>query len=878
MEVFLCVHLAVRAIFHGQKSVLLCERVASVLSSMYRIASGLLSWARQRPKLTALILYAFLAILFFSPGLLPGHTTSGADYLWNAAPWNTVRPKSVPQVSFNPPLFGSNDQLVDPVTVFGPFLEYTRSQLPHIPLWDPYIMAGTPYLADMQSAVFSPFSIPAYVLPFWWSLSVIAVLKLLVAAMGAFLLARALRMRFAGAFVAGTVFGFGLFMVAWLPWPLANVFPFIPWLLLASERVVQRPGAISGAGLAVVVALQFFGGHPESSFQALFATGAFFVLRVLQSRGGGVVKSMKAAAHQGRSRLAALGRTTRGPLITFILALVAGTALAAIVIVPFLELLHNSNDLSARPRSGVYVQPKYFLATLLPGYYPTAFEIETAFYAGALPLILSVIALLRPRVERVAVAGFAAVSLLVVLGIQPFFGIVGHAPGFDLTYVSRLTILYLLGVALLAGWGLDDLVRRRPVKAVAPVTGIVTAGLLILPVIVVIASHGTSIRFLGHALRAAFGFIAWPKPGMHNALPVIHLAGLIVWVVVASAAGVLLYLRMRRGLATWLFAVLAVVLVVGDLFQAGMGENPAIPDSHAEQPITPAIRFLEEQRPARYVAVTPTVGVNPLPPDVNINYGLYDARGYDYPVDKHFALLWTRYVAGPTPLLWLDTPAVPLLNLELDPTALRVLSLLGVRDILQQKGQPPPTVTDLRAVYRGPDATIYANDDALPRVWLVDGEDVVRGEDAALTQVVSARFDPRKVVITETRLRGLSQGASEGSSPGEAHLSRYGAEQVTIEAHANRLSELVLSDLCYPGWHATVDGHPARIDRVDYLLRGVTLPPGTHRVEFSYDPASFRIGWVVSLVALLTVAGMTIFAVRRRRRGSLVRSHAHRRS
>ena len=108
--------------------------------------------------------------------------------------------------------------------------------------------------------------------------------------------------------------------------------------------------------------------------------------------------------------------------------------------------------------------------------------------------------------------------------------------------------------------------------------------------------------------------------------------------------------------------MLAILLVVGDLFQAGMGENPAIPESHAVQPATPAIRYLQKQRPARFVAVAPYIGVNPLPPDVNIDFGLYDARGYDLPVIERFSEMWSRYVGPPTPLLPLDTPAVPILN------------------------------------------------------------------------------------------------------------------------------------------------------------------------------------------------------------------------
>jgi uncharacterized membrane protein YfhO len=59
---------------------------------------------------------------------------------------------------------------------------------------------------------------------------------------------------------------------------------------------------------------------------------------------------------------------------------------------------------------------------------------------------------------------------------------------------------------------------------------------------------------------------------------------------------------------------------------------------------------------------------------------------------------------------------------------------------------------------------------------------------------------------------------------------------------------------------ATVDLH-----RVDYLLRGTTLPAGHHRVEFSYAPSSWRVGWIVTLLALAGLAAMLVVGVRRRR-------------
>ena len=194
--------------------------------------------------------------------------------------------------------------------------------------------------------------------------------------------------------------------------------------------------------------------------------------------------------------------------------------------------------------------------------------------------------------------------------------------------------------------------------------------------------------------------------------------------------------------------MLAILLVIGDLFQAGMGENPAIPDSHAVQPATPAIT-LSAGSAARALRRSCSVHrTNPLPPDVNIGFGLYDARGYDLPVIQRFGEMWSRYVGPPTPLLPLDTAAVPILQLVLKPESLRILSLLGVTDLLEQKGETPLRMPGVHVAYDGPDATIYANDNAFhAHGWSV-GSRWSSGDRAQLTAVGSAAFDPRQVVIT----------------------------------------------------------------------------------------------------------------------------------
>jgi uncharacterized membrane protein YfhO len=74
---------------------------------------------------------------------------------------------------------------------------------------------------------------------------------------------------------------------------------------------------------------------------------------------------------------------------------------------------------------------------------------------------------------------------------------------------------------------------------------------------------------------------------------------------------------------------------------------------------------------------------------------------------------------------------------------------------------------------------------------------------------------------------------------------------VTIDANLTRRGIVVLGDNWFPGWKASVDGKDVDVERVDYVLRGTVVDRGHHRIEYRYQPASWRIGWIVSLLALL---------------------------
>src|SRR5215208_1242819 len=675
---------------------------------------------RARPGLAAALAYALLALALVAPGLVPGRTLSASDYLWSAAPWQAERPDGVRDL-------GANYELADSVVQFQPWTQYLRARLPDAPLWNPYQGGGRPLEANAQSALFSPFTWPSLILPFWFSLAVAAALKLFVAALGTFWLGRALGMGGAGAFLAGLAFGFGLWFVTWLSWPLDAVWAWLPWLLLLADRVVRRPSRAATAALALVVALQFAGGHPESSFHVLAAAALFSLLPLSRGARGDAPR--------------ALGRLALG--------LVAGSALAAVVLLPFAELLAHSADLATREeRRPVSVAFKYVLGLALPEYWgrPTGVISEPfinarAWYVGALPLLLAGVALLRGGRERIAVAAAALAALLVATGVQPLFWIAHHVPGFSQSHNTRLGVVVALGLALLAGWGLDDLLRERSPAARRPrLLAAALAAAVALPVVAV--ALRAPAAGLGEALRVAWAFATPSGP------EVLPRAALLIWLPLAVAGAALVWARATGRLAPAAFAAAAICLTAADLARAGAGQNPAIPVEHAEQPATGAIRYLQGRAPGRFTAVGTTSVVPPIPPNVAMRYRIADARAYDYPVEERYATFWEREIQPRDPLGF--TPAGATANTT--PRALRALGLLGVTDVLQPPGERPPP--GLRPAYEGRDATVYANEGAVPRAR------VAGTPQAALDAVTDPAFDARAEAIVERPVGALGGGGT----------------------------------------------------------------------------------------------------------------------
>jgi hypothetical protein len=479
---------------------------------------------------------------------------------------------------------------------------------------------------------------------------------------------------------------------------------------------------------------------------------------------------------------------------------------------------------------------------------------ERAYYVGALTLMLAVaaVALRRDRL-RVAMAVIAVICLASAFGTPPLPSLFGALPGFDVTNNTRLVVIFVLCIALLAGWALDDLLDepRTVPRWLLPALG---AAILITPLVwMIVAGQRPWASVLWDSFRSAWLF-QFPVPhgtgieALQRLIAEIRTASLLEWMVPATLGVVLIWLRVTQRIAATPFAALAIALIAIDLFKADVGLNPAIATSDAVQPTTPAIQRLRADRPNRFAGLAG----DPMHTDVAMRYGLSDARGYDFPIDERFFTLWRGTIAPPGCGYHFCTAGA-----SSTPRALHALGLLSVSDLLAAPDQQQPE--GLRTIYHGRDATIYANPEALPRAFVVGRQRPVDGPDAALAAVTDERFDATKEAVTEERIPGVA-----ATSGGSARLVDYRDEHVSVESNSPQAGLLVLTDSYAPGWKATVDGKSTQIHRVDYLLRGVQVGAGRHRVEFSYEPAAWRTGLIVSGVALLVLVALTALGLVRR--------------
>lgn len=161
---------------------------------------------------------------------------------------------------------------------------------------------------------------------------------------------------------------------------------------------------------------------------------------------------------------------------------------------------------------------------------------------------------------------------------------------------------------------------------------------------------------------------------------------------------------------------------------------------------------------------------------------------------------------------------------------------------------------------------VYENEKAMPRAYFAQNIRIMKDQDSVLQELGSMPYQEFK----KTALVGDHQFRSRNYDISDTTLQfiSYTPNLITIQTSSRSDEFLILTDTFDKHWRATIDGAPAEITAVNYLFRGIAVPPGRHSIVFTYEYKIFIFYVVISAAAAfcLIFIGISRPAAGRKRR------------
>jgi Bacterial membrane protein YfhO len=705
----------------------------------------------------------------------------------------------------------------DLVSFLFPTYRFAAEQIRQwtLPLWNPHLYGGAPFISDIQAG----FLYPPNLLLFFFNpqfdypvLQWLAIGHFYWAGLGMYVLLRTLTwgeslpLSRPAAFLGALAFQCSdPFLIHLGNLNLIAVLSWLPWVMAAYHRGLRQRSLRWTALAALAFAVGNYAGHAQSSLYIGMAVAVYTVIWLFMEQQDWrlVIRDSVSFAHQPKSLITNL----QYPVILLILTLL----LTAPILLPAIELTGYTarSNFVYQDTVGYSLAPTQVIGLLTPGFFghgPALHwslwqRVETP-YAGVVTLILAVagIALVSAEQRRRLLPwiGLALVGFVTALGIYALFhGWLTLLPGFgQLRAPARALILWTFSLAILAATGLDA------IRNSAPSTG-----------------SGNDPRPL--SLSKGSGIASFLKTGGFILLgiftPLLYLALLITQydpviftrasvaalaVTLATGCWLVAWFLIRARQAAWiggnLFAGLIIALLFFELSatSAYTDISPTPPTQGFQHP--ELVAFLQND-PDRFRIDTRTDIASLWQPDTAALHGLQDVGGIANPLLlRHWQEFWEATGGRQS----------------------QQYDQLNVKYVIVRDGTPLPEGKFALALDAPGELSVYRNQGFLPRAWLADGQ------------------------------ADLAQLAPLANAP-DATVTHYGANELTVTVQPTAPAYLVLSEIWYPGWQATVNGAPVEVLRANQALRAVALPAGTATVRLWFAPRSWQIGLGAALVGLL---------------------------
>lgn len=777
-------------------------------------------------KLLSLLVISIIVLSFFKSTFLhqflpiPSDTIVGLYYPFRDI-YAATNPNGVPFKNF---------LITDPIRQQYPWrsLAIELEKKSQLPLWDPYSFAGSPLLANGQSAPLYPLNVLFFILPFSTAWTILIILEPLLGGIFLYLYLKNLRLHAIPSLVGSVAFAFSGFFVSWLEWnTVVQVAVWLPLLLLSIDKISSsfRGQKIPNKNLKVKryivwavilvfsVCSAFFAGHLQTFFYLFLITNAYFLCRWITS---------------GRDKKL---------LLVYILLTTCYILLTAVQWIPLLQFI----NLSARnidqnwhqvgwfiPWQNLlqFIAPDFFGNPATGNYWGIWNYAEFVGYVGIIPLLFSLFALFFRHDKKTLFFG-TLFFLSLIFALPTLFAqlpFIFSLPFLSTAQPTRLLIVADFSLAVLSALGLDYFLypslrdSEKPSHANAKKTvGFAQAermkifyplGFLLL----VFVGIWVVVLFNGKLHIISLENVSITKHNIYVPTVLFSLSCLLV-------VGSLIFASKKR-----LFLLLAscfLLLTIFDIYRFAAKFETFAPVQYL-YPDTKITAFLQSHLGLSRIMTTDD---RILPPNFSAMYHLQSVDGYD----PLYLLEYGELIAASerkrpdiTPPFGFHRIITPH-NYDS-----KIMDLLGVKYVMSLSDINDPK---LQKVFQDGQTRIYENSAAFPRAIFVGNMRIVFDKQAAMNELLNPEFSPATTaIVTCPNCNTLSK--VQNSFNGPAKITHYTENSVTLNTDIPQDTFLVLFDQYYPTWHATVDGLETTMYQTDFSFRGIVVPKGKHAVVF----------------------------------------------
>lgn len=726
-----------------------------------------------------LVILAFTT-LFFSPVILKNKLPIPADTIVGLYhPWRDFfKNEYTSGIPFK------NFQITDSVRQQYPWRKFAIEEIKKgiVPWWNPYSFSGMPLIANLQSAVFYPLNLFYLLAPFnsVWAFQII--LEMLLGGLFMFLYLRSLGLKSAAVLLGSIAWSASGFFIAWLEWnTTVHVAIWLPLMLLSIENIsIGKKSKLWMVVLIVAIIASFLAGYLQPFFYVIVVS--FFY---------------------------ALWKSFRSRALTVIIFLIC-LAVALAVFFPQLLSTLQLIKLSARdidqanwqrsdwflPWQNLvqFVAPDFFGNPATLNYFGIWNYQEFVGYIGIVPLVFSFAGLFFSKISQKKFFVILLASSLIFCLPNPIASLpfVLNLPLISTAQPSRLILVVVFALSVLCSFGFDWFLDRQSIKKILYVS---TAGLML------------SIGLFGYTILNHLTI------STHNMyLPLI----------IFSAMLAVLFLYLARVIDRKALVIFIIVITLLDLLRFGWKFEPFSP-SRWLYPKTKTLSFLENESTREAFRIA-AIDDKLIPPNFSVSSKLQMISGYDPLYLKSYGEYIVAMERGKPDisLPWGFNRIIVPKNYNS-----KLFNLLNVKYVLSLD---EINSRNFRLVMTEGQTRIYQNMSYVPRVFFVSNVLTARSKQEILSVLLGQGFDPSSTAVIQGNFTDENKLLGQGS----ARIVDYQSNSVRVLTDNDADGFLVLLDIYYPGWYATIDNQETKIYSTDYLFRGVKVPAGQHEVIYKY--------------------------------------------